>query len=208
MRVMAKSAEEMALPGLESMIQPLNARPGDVDMTDGKVFTAEVLFRDHPNVFKSACQLLFKHRLSDRSVASALMLSHHTVRAIRDMVVQSQGSASDAAAAAFFIKSRVANSRRVVELRALEALSDRLANGSADDLSTDELLRIVAAVNKIDEDSSSVGKSSQFSSTDIIDVDVFDAALDGLNGAEKSAREDGPADVEKPGDHCSTTSKK
>jgi hypothetical protein len=182
---------DVALPGLESALQPLNARPGDIDMSDGKTYTAAVLFRDHPNVFRSACQLLFKHGLSERAVAGALMLLHNTVRAIRDMVVQSQGATTDAAAAAFFIKSRAANSRKVVQLRALEALADRLSDeASLEDISTSQLLEIVDAVDKIDGKTEPETKNQKPSEA-VIDVDVFDAALDGLNEEKKSAREDG-----------------
>jgi hypothetical protein len=203
---------EIALPGLEDVLVPLNSRPGDRDMTDEKIFTAAVLFRDHPNVFRSACQLLFKYGLSERAVASALMLSHNTVRAIRDMVVQSQGVTTDAAAAAFFIKSRAANSRRIIQLRALEALADRLSDEkSIEDISIGQLLGIVDAVDKIDGKTEPQNKNLKVSD-DIIDVDVFDAVLDGLNEEKKSAREDvgeSSADREEGAvDSCSTGSGK
>ena len=93
---------DVALPGLESVVMPLDVRPASKDMSDAKTFTAAVLFRDHPRVFRSACELLFRNGLSARSVAAALYLSVNTVRAIRDMVLASDGRTVDAAAAAFF----------------------------------------------------------------------------------------------------------
>lgn len=170
-------SESNALPGLEALLEPQNARPGDVDMSDGKVYTAEKLFKQHPLVFKSAARLLFREMLSERSVAAALMLSVNTVRAIRDMVVAGQGP-SDAAAAAFFIKSKASSSRKLLQLRALEAIHDRIENDELSQISIESLLNVVKAVDTLEAPAVSTEKKT---GDDIIDVEAFDEVLNGLN---------------------------
>ena len=183
---------DVALPGLESVVMPLDVRPASEDMSDAKTFTAAVLFRDHPRVFRSACELLFRNGLSARSVAAALYLSVNTVRAIRDMVLASDGPTVDAAAAAFFVKSRVSQARRIIQLRALEAVEDKL--NDIEELKKTSIDTLVSAVKSIEEleRQDSAGKPDARKDEIIdLDVDAFDAALDGLNGEKKSAREDG-----------------
>ena len=191
-RSSAASSEAVALPGLESVAMPLDLRPGDRDMTDGQVFTAAVIFRDHPRVFRSACELMFRNGLSIRSVAAALYLSVNTVRAIRDMAITSHGQSQDAAAAAFFVKSRVAQTRRIVQLRALEAVEDKLNDPlELKGISIDTLISAVKSIEEIEKAEES--KKPEKISDEIIDVDVdaFDSVLDGLTAEKKSAGEDG-----------------
>jgi hypothetical protein len=171
---------------------PLDVRPASEDMSDAKTFTAAVLFRDHPRVFRSACELLFRNGLSARSVAAALYLSVNTVRAIRDMVLASDGRTVDAAAAAFFVKSRVSQARRIVQLRALEAVEDKL-NDAAElkAISVDTLISAVKSIDEIERQDSGGKPDTRKDEIIDLDVDAFDAALDGLNGEKKCAREDG-----------------
>ena len=188
----AASSEAVALPGLESVAMPLDVRPASADMSDAKTFTAAVLFRDHPRVFRSACELLFRNGLSIRSVAAALYLSVNTVRAIRDMVLASDGRTVDAAAAAFFVKSRVSQTRKIVQLRALEAVEDKL--NDADELKKTSIDTLISAVKSIEEiEKAEESKKPGKISDEIIDVDVdaFDSVIDGLTAEKKSAGEDG-----------------
>lgn len=187
-----QSQSSVALPGLESVVMPLDVRPADADMSDAKTFTAAVLFRDHPRVFRSACELLFRNGLSVRSVSAALYLSVNTVRAIRDMVLASDGRTVDAAAAAFFVKSRVSQARRIVQLRALEAVEDKL--NDIDELKKTSIDTLISAVKSIEEiEKAEESKKPEKINDEIIDVDVdaFDSVLDGLNSEKKCAREDG-----------------
>lgn len=183
---------DVALPGLESVVMPLDVRPASEDMSDAKTFTAAVLFRDHPRVFRSACELLFRNGLSARSVAAALYLSVNTVRAIRDMVLTSDGRTVDAAAAAFFVKSRVSQARKIVQLRALEAVEDKLNDAEElKKISVDTLISAVESIEEIERQDSAGKPDARKDEIIDLDVDAFDAALDGLNGEKKSAREDG-----------------
>lgn len=168
-----------ALPGLEALLEPQNARPGDVDMSDGKVYTAEKLFRQHPNVFKAAARLLFRESLSERSVAATLMLSVNTVRAIRDMVVQGRVG-SEAAAAAFFIKSRAVSAKKILQLRALEEIHDRIENDSLNQIDINTLLSVVKAVDTAEPAQPNEKKSGE----EFIEGEAFDDVLNGLSGEE------------------------
>ena len=184
---------DVALPGLEDALLPVDVRPGGTDMTDEKTYNASVLFRDHPRVFKSACTLLFKNGLSERSVAAALYLSVNTVRAIRDMVTTSP--TTDQAAAAFFIKSRISNARKVAQLRALEVIEDRLENTKeVSKISVDTLLSVVSTIDKIERPTEELKKSTKDDDVYDVSADVFDEVIDGLNKEKKSARDDSGVD--------------
>lgn len=195
------SQSDIALPGLESVALPLDVRPASEDMTDAKTFTAAVLFRDHPRVFRSACELLFRNGLSIRSVSAALYLSVNTVRAIRDMVLSSDGRTVDAAAAAFFIKSRVSQARRIVQLRALEAVEDKL--NDIEELKKTSIDTLISAVKSIDElERQDSGNRPESKKDEIIDLDVdaFEDALNGLNGEKKCAGENARESTENAAD--------
>lgn len=183
-----------SLPGLEALVVPANVRPCDVDMTDEQVFTAGVLFSSHPDVFKSAATMLFKYGDSERKIAEILRISTNTVRAIRDMVVEGAATGDSAAAAAFFIKSRAANARRTVQLRALEVIKDRLDDPDEAKKIGIETLISVTKLDGPDDDSSAHPKAA---APTIIDVDEFDDVLNGLDGEKKNAASvpaaDGPA---------------
>ncbi|MBR2921508.1 MAG: hypothetical protein IKC27_09170 [Kiritimatiellae bacterium] len=179
------SDKDLALPGLEALLEPVNARPGDVDMTDGKKYTAELIFKNHPNVFKSAARLLFVNGLSERSVAAALMLSVNTVRAIRNMAIESNGR-GDSAAAAFFIKSKAASARKLLQLRALEALQDRLENEKElKEIGINSLLCVIQTVDTLDGEKKDSKISAAGNEPEVIDVEIFDSVLNGLSEGEK-----------------------
>lgn len=181
------SDKDLALPGLEALLEPVNARPGDVDMTDGKKYTAELIFKNHPNVFKSAARLLFVNGLSERSVAAALMLSVNTVRAIRNMAIESNGR-GDSAAAAFFIKSKAASARKLLQLRALEALQDRLENEEElKEIDINSLLCVIQTVDTLDGEKKDSKISAAGNEPEVVDVEIFDSVLNGLS-EEKNPR--------------------
>lgn len=187
-------SDDLALPGFESLVAPLNARPGDVDMRDQKVYTAEHIFRQHPNVFKSAARLLFVNGLSERSVAAALMLSVNSVRAIRNMALEANAH-GDSAAAAFYIKSKAAQSRKLLQIKALEAIQDRLEDAEKlKEISLAELISVVKTVDTLDGDGKTAREKVQTSDAEVVDIEVFDSVLDGLNAGKNPRGEESAAD--------------
>jgi hypothetical protein len=183
-------SDDLALPGFESLVAPLNARPGDVDMRDQKVYTAEHIFRQHPNVFKAAARLLFVNGLSERSVAAALMLSVNSVRAIRNMALEANAH-GDSAAAAFFIKSKAAQSRKLLQIKALEAIQDRLEDAEKlKEISLAELISVVKTVDTLDGDGKTAREKVQTGDAEVVDIEVFDSVLDGLNAGKNPRGEE------------------
>lgn len=181
------------LPGFESVAYPRDVRPGSVDMTDGATFTAGALFRDYPEVFKSVATMLFKYGDSERKIAEVLRVSCNTVRAIRDMVAAgASADPSTAAAAAFFIKSRAANAKRTIALRALETIGDRLDDeDERKKIGIDTLLTIVKVASDEPGENGAAKSGTNGTPGEIIDVDEFDDILNGLDAAEKK-----PADLD------------
>lgn len=177
-------SDEIMLPGMEELATGVDVRPGDCDMTDEKIYTAERLFKQHQRVFQSAARLLFSNGLSERSVAAALYLSVNTVRAIRDMVLKSQSGESQAAAAALFLKNKASRSRKVLQLRALEVIQDRLEDEEkCKEIGVESLLSVIKTVDTLEGHSEN--KKNSVDEGEIIDVvDVFDEALNGLNEGE------------------------
>ena len=187
-------SDEIMLPGMEELATGVDVRPGDCDMTDEKIYTAERLFKQHKRVFQSAARLLFSNGLSERSVAAALYLSVNTVRAIRDMVLKSQSGESQAAAAALFLKNKASRSRKVLQLRALEVIQDRLEDEvKCKEIGVEALLSVIKTVDTLE--GSSESKKNSAENGEIIDVvDVFDEALNGLNEGENPRAVDSAAD--------------
>lgn len=190
-----------ALPGFEDTITP--CRPGEADLSDEKRYTGEVLYREHPDVFKAVAAAFFMDGLSIRAVAARYRVSVNTVRAIRDMAIES--ARTDAERAALFIKSKADRLRGIVRNRALEVLYDRLADPkTAADVSVDTLLRIAEIECTAKEGS----KTTIPASAEIIDIDEFDDVVNGLDAGKKSAPTDGASDgAEMPGKEgvdCST----
>lgn len=188
------SEKDLALPGLEALLEPVNARPGDVDMTDGKKYTAEHIFKSHPNVFKAAARLLFVNGLSERSVAAALMLSVNTVRAIRNMAIESNGR-GDSAAAVFFIKSKAASARKLLQLKALEVIQDRLENDEeVKNFDVNTLLTVIKTVDTLDGDAKDSKISAAANEPEVVDVEIFDSVLNGLDEEKNPRATDSVAD--------------
>lgn len=187
-------SDEIMLPGMEELATGVDVRPGDCDMTDEKIYTAERLFKQHQRVFQSAARLLFSNGLSERSVAAALYLSVNTVRAIRDMVLKSQSGESQAAAAALFLKNKASRSRKVLQLRALEVIQDRLEDEKkCKEIGVEALLSVIKTVDTLE--GSSETKKNSAENGEVIDiVDVFDEALNGLNEGENPRAADSVAD--------------
>lgn len=181
-------SDEIMLPGMEELATGVDVRPGDCDMTDEKIYTAERLFKQHRRVFQSAARLLFSNGLSERSVAAALYLSVNTVRAIRDMVLKSQSGESQAAAAALFLKNKASRSRKVLQLRALEVIQDRLEDEEkCKEIGVESLLSVIKTVDTLEGQTPDAKKNGRddVEVGEIIDVvDVFDEALNGLNEGE------------------------
>lgn len=187
-------SDEIMLPGMEELATGVDVRPGDCDMTDEKIYTAERLFKQHQRVFQSAARLLFNNGLSERSVAAALYLSVNTVRAIRDMVLKSQSGESQAAAAALFLKNKASRSRKVLQLRALEVIQDRLEDEKkCKEIGVEALLSVIKTVDTLEGPTET--KKNSVDEGEIIDVvDVFDEALNGLNEGENPRARESVAD--------------
>ncbi len=173
-----------ALPGFEDTITP--RRPGDVDLSDEKRYTGEVLYREHPDVFKAVAAAFFMDRLSIRATAARFRVSVNTVRAIRDMALES--ASTDAQRAVLFIKAKADRLKGIVRTRALEVIYDRLSNPkSAANIPVDTLMRIAELSQNADD-----GKKSTVPAADeVIDVDEFDDIMDGLEREKNFARTDG-----------------
>lgn len=180
----SKDMSLTALPGFEDTITP--RRPGDVDLSDEKRYTGEVLYREHPGVFKAVAAAFFIDGLSIRATAARFRVSVNTVRAIRDMALES--ASTDARRAVLFIKAKADRLKGIVRTRALEVIYDRLSNPeAAADIPVDTLMRI-AELNQGADDGK---KSTVSAASEVIDVDEFDDVLNGLEREKNSARTDG-----------------
>lgn len=187
-----------ALPGFEDTITP--CRPGEADLSDEKRYTGEVLFREHPDVFKAVAAAFFIDGLSIRATAARYRVSVNSVRAIRDMALESWPT--DAGRAALFIKSKADRLRGIVRTRALEVLYDRLADPkTAKNISVDALLRIVETDSHAGEES----KNTIPASAEIINIDEFDDVVNGLEREKNSAPPDGPEVTGENVEKCSTS---
>ena len=186
------------LPGFEGLV-PQKGRAGELDLSDESRYTGEVLYRDHPDVFKAVAAAIFIDGLSQRMAAARFRVSVNTVRAIRDMALTC--AASDAGRAALFIKQKADRLRGIVRNRALEVILDRLSDPKeAKEISVDTLLRLVDVEQEHSEKSNNPSNNPKGDSGEIIDIDEFDSVLYGLDEEKKNAREDGPGRQEDGGD--------
>ena len=168
------------LPGFEFVMD--SSRPGERDLSDGTVYTGEVLFRRHPDVFKAVAVAFFIDGLSIRAVAARFRVSVNTVRAIRDMVLEDANT--DAKRAAFFIKSKADKLRGLIRTRSLEVIYDRLSDPkSAADIPLDTLIELCQRIDLGDH-------QKDHNNAEIIDAEEFDDILNGLEGEEKNARDE------------------
>ena len=190
---------EVALPGMEALVESTHGRPGDQDLSDAKRYTGEVLYRDHPDVFRAVAAAFFIDKLPVRTIAARYKVSVNTIRAIRDMALESP--ATDAARAAFFAKSQAEKLQGMIRTRALEAILDRLTDPEeVKKLGVDTLTEL--AKFGVQEQQ---GKARPYSTEpEVIDVDAFDAVMNGLQAEKKSAREDGSQTGVENGADCST----
>ena len=183
---MSKRKDESltALPGFEDTITP--RRPGEADLSDEKRYTGEVLYREHPGVFKAVAAAFFIDGLSIRATAARYRVSVNTVRAIRDMALES--ASTDAGRAVLFIKAKADRLKGIVRTRALEVIYDRLTDPEkAAEVSVDTLMKI-AEIGQNNEDGK---KTTVPASAEVIDVDEFDDVMNGLEREKISARTDG-----------------
>ena len=200
---MSKRKDESltALPGFEDTITP--CRPGEADLSDEKRYTGEVLYREHPGVFKAVAAAFFIDGLSIRATAARYRVSVNTVRAIRDMALAS--ASTDAGRAVLFIKAKADRLKGIVRTRALEVIYDRLSDPkTAAEVSVDTLMKI-AEIGQNNEDGK---KTTVPASAEVIDVDEFDDVMNGLEREKFSARTDGEESAggngENEGAECST----
>lgn len=200
-----KARSSTPLPGFEFTVTP--ARPGEMDMSDAKRYTGEIVFRDHPDVFRAVAAALFMDGLSVRSTAARYRVSVNTVRAIRDMAIE--GATSDAGRAAFFIRSKADRLQGIIRTRALEVLYDRLTDpAQASEIPVDTLMRMAELGVPADGGSKTPAAPGH---EDVIDVDCFDDLINGLDATEKNSRgqsddaDQDPADEGAAGaEKCST----
>lgn len=181
------------LPGFEGTV--VSCRPGEQDLSDEQRFTGEVLFRDHPNVFKAVAAAFFMDGLSIRACAARFRVSVNTVRAIRDMALES--TSSEAGRAAFFIKSKAERLKGLIHTRALEAIYDRLtSHASVSAIPIDTLIQIA---EKYASERPETNKPSANDSGEVINIDEFEDVLNGLDGEKNSAQAEPD---EKPGERA------
>ena len=122
--------------------------------------------------------------LSIRACAARHRVSVNTVRAIRDMALES--ATTEAGRAAFFIKSKADRLKGLIHTRALEAIYDRLTNhATVSAIPVDTLIRIVEMHGS---DTQTTSKQGSAGSGEVIDVEEFDDVLNGLDGEINSAQ--------------------
>ena len=179
--------DEIALPGFEGMILPDTDRAGSQDFTD-KTYTGLTIRRDYPLMFKSVVRALFFYKLPVRTCADLFRMNSQCVSAIRDMVIAE--SATDERAA-FLINSRQQSQRDLVLARLVEAIAEKLDDAeTVKKLSIDELTLILNRLETAKparNGTDAQPKNQKPTKGNVIDVDVFDAALDGLDREKKSA---------------------
>lgn len=210
---MSSAKEDIALPGFEGLVLPDTDRAGSQDFT-GKQYTGLTIRRDYPRTFKSVVRALFYYKLSVRTCCDLFNMNSQCVSAIRDMVIAEAGQD---ARAAFLINSRQRSQRDLVITRLVEAIADKLDDAeTVKKLSIDELSSILTRLESAKparNGTDAPPPASKSEDKDVIDVDAFDAAINGLDREKKSAREvgvDGSGEVvpgasETPSE-CSTES--
>lgn len=182
------------LPGFDFVETP--ARPGEGDFSDDAKYTGEVLFVRHPDVFKAVAAAFFIDGLSIRAVAARYKVSVNTVRAIRDMAIDS--ATTNAGRVAFFIKSKADQLQRTIRTRSLEVIYDRLVDPKkSQEIPIDTLMQLA----KLNDESKSTTSPTP---GEIIDVDSFDEVINGLNAEKISAQGDGAEKVGAESGKCST----
>jgi len=183
---------EIALPGFEGLVTPDTDRAGSQDFSDPQQYTGLAIRRDYPKTFASVVRALFYYKLPVRTCADLFHMNGKSVAAIRDMVI-AEGATNPAAA--FLINSRQRSQRDLVITRLVEAIAERLDDpGAVAAMNINDLTTILARLESAKparNGTDAPNQSGKDKDKDVIDVDAFDAALDGLNREKKSAREVG-----------------
>lgn len=175
-----------ALPGFVEFVKDAAARPGNLDLSTEE-YTAERLLRDYPKVYESIVRALYFYRLPNRVIRDLLHVNGKTVKAIRDHIVSA--SATDGRAS-FLVNARKNSQRDIVLCRLLDLLEDRLEDeGRAPTLTITELLHLIERLEGAKEPSNGVDSKplKPLTKDSVIDVDEFDAVVNGLIGEKKSA---------------------
>ena len=188
---MPDKEDALALPGFEGLVLPDTDRAGSQDFT-GQQYTATLVRRDYPQTFQSVVRALFYYKLPVRTCADLFRMNGKCVAAIRDMVI-AEGATNPAAA--FLINSRQRSQRDIVLTRLVEAIAERLDDEEAvAKMDINELTSILARLESAKparNGTDAPPPASKSEDKDVIDVDAFDAAINGLDREKKSAREVG-----------------
>ena len=172
-----------ALPGFVEFVKDVAARPGNVDLS-GEEYTAERLLRDFPKVYESIARALFFYRLPNRVIRDLLHVNGQTVKAIRDHMV---GASAGDGRASFLINARRNSQRDIILCRLLDLLEDRLEDESRTNaLSITELMSLIHRLEGAKDPSNGV-TSKPLPKDTAIDMDEFDAVMNGLIQEKKSA---------------------
>lgn len=205
---MPEKADEIALPGFEGLVLPDTDRAGSQEFTDEKQYTGLTIRRDYPKTFESVVRALFYYKLPVRTCADLFHMNGKCVAAIRDMVI-AEGATNPAAA--FLINSRHRSQRDLVLTRLVEAIAERLEDeATVSKMSINELLSIVSRLENAQPARNGTDaplKNPAVDNGKVIDVDAFDAALNGLELEKKTARVESSAGADDPPEtpsECST----
>ena len=174
------------LPGFVGFVKDAAARPGNVDLSK-KEYTAENLLRDYPQVYESVARALFFYRLPNRVIRDLLHVNGQTVKAIRDHMV---AASADDGRASFLINARRNSQRDIILCRLLDLLEERLDDPErTSSLTITELMGLINRLEDAKAPSNGVGKipTPKNVKDETIDVDEFDAIMNGLISEKKSA---------------------
>ena len=195
--------DTIALPGFEGLVLPDTDRAGSQDFTDPKRYTGVTIRRDYPRTFESVVRALFYYKLPVRVCSDLFNMNSQCVSAIRDMVI---AEAQTSSRAAFLINARQQSQRDLILTRLVETIAEKLDDEAAvKKLGIGELAAILARLDGAKPARNGTDRPDRPSKGDVIDVDAFDAALDGLAPGKKCARPNDGEGRPEPGAECSTT---
>lgn len=174
------------LPGFVDFVKDAAARPGNVDLSK-KEYTAENLLRDYPQVYESVARALFFYRLPNRVIRDLLHVNGQTVKAVRDHMI---GASAGDGRASFLVNARKNSQRDIILCRLLDLLEDRLEDENRTNaLSITELTELIKRLEDAKAPSNGVAKN-ELPKNSALDVDEFDAVMNGLVLEKKSAARD------------------
>lgn len=185
---MPSNSNEIALPGFEGLVLPDTDRAGSQDFTDAKKYTGLTIRRDYPQTFDSVVRALFYYKLPIRACADLFRMNSQCVGAIRDMVI---AEAATDERAAFLINSRQKSQRDLVITRLVETIAEKLEDAeTVKRMGIDELTLIL---NRLEDAKPArngtdvTPKSHKLGNGEVVDIDPFDVAINGLNQEKKCA---------------------